>query len=319
MRGNEVNNSLIYFRESQTTNLPMKFLCPLISFLLILPLPLVASNSLPEGVHVTRDQHPETEGVASWLISSPYQTGTNKVEVLLPDSYDPIHKYSVVYCLPVNAGTKGDWGHPLTEAKREHLPDMYRAIFVCPSFPILPWYGNNPTNPTVRENDHLLKAVIPFVESHYPVSKKQNRYLIGFSKSAIGALSLFFRQEIPFSKVAVFENWYGIPNSKQWDTWGFKTCYGTRANLSLYNPQDVVAKYAKQFAGGPVRVTVLGGGPGKRVGVERLMKQLQKLNIPHFEIWERGMGHRWTSGWLPLAVASLFTNPELTAQSTKHR
>jgi hypothetical protein len=288
----------------------MKFLPTLVSLLLFLPLPLLASNPLPEGVHVTRDHHPETEGVESWLISSPYQTGTNRVEVLLPESFDPLHKYSVIYCLPVNAGTKGDWGHPLTEARREHLPDMYRAIFVCPSFPILPWYGNNCKQPLIRENDHLLKAVIPFIELHYPIRKNgQSRYLIGFSKSALGALSLFFRQEIPFAKVAVFENWYGNPNSKQWNTWGFKTCYGTRANLGLYNPRDVVARYGRQFSSGAARVAVLGGGPGKRVGVEKLMKQLRQMNIPHFEIWERGMSHRWTSGWLPLAVASLFTNP----------
>ena len=190
----------------------MKFLSPLVSLLLILPIPLMAASSLPDGVHVTRDHHPETEGVESWLISSPYQTGTNKVEVLLPESFDPSHKYPVVYCLPVNAGTKGDWGHPLTEAKREHLPDMYRAIFVCPSFPILPWYGNNPENPAVRENDHILKAVIPFIESNYPVRKSgQSRYLIGFSKSAIGALSLFFRQEIPFAKSPSLKTGMGIP------------------------------------------------------------------------------------------------------------
>jgi hypothetical protein len=298
----------------------MKIIQALVFLLIILPIPLIANNSLPDGVHITRDYHPETKGVESWLISSPYQTGTNKVEVLLPDSFDPSEKYPVVYCLPVNAGTKGNWGHPLTEARRGHLPDMYRAIFVCPSFPILPWYGNNCENSGIRENDHILRAVIPFIESRYPVRKNgRSRYLIGFSKSAIGALSLFFKQEIPFAKVAVFENWYGKPNCKQWNTWGFKTCYGTRENLSLYNPQDVVARYGAQFSSGAVRVTVMGGGPGKRIGVEKLMKQLSQMNIPHFEIWERSMGHSWTSGWLPLAVASLFTNPEPNVQGAKRK
>jgi hypothetical protein len=229
------------------------------------------------------------------------------VEVLLPHDFDPSQHYPVVYCLPVNAGTKGDWGHPLTEAKKNHLADMYQAIFVSPSFAILPWYGNNPENRLVRENDHILKAVIPFVESHYPVQKNHS-YLIGFSKSAIGALSLFFKQEHPFAKVAVFENWYGNPSKKQWETWGFKTCYGTRVNLALYNPQNVVASYGKNFVNGPIRITVLGGGPGRRIGVEKLMKQLKKAGIPHLEIWGTGMGHRWTSGWLPLAVTSLLSD-----------
>lgn len=273
----------------------------------LLPVSLLASEHLPNGVRVTSDNIPETRGVQSWSITSPYQAGTNKVEVLLPSDFDPSEHYPVVYCLPVNAGTKGDWGHPLTEAKRHNLPNIYQAIFVCPSFPILPWYGNNPQNPRIHENDHMLKAVIPFVESHYPVAKNRS-YLIGFSKSAIGALSLFLKQEHPFAKVAVFENWYGNPTKLQWEKWGFKTCYATRANFALYNPHDIVATNGKNFVGGPIRITVLGGGPGRRVGVEKLMSQLKKANIPHLEIWGTGMRHRWTSGWMPLAAASLLSD-----------
>jgi hypothetical protein len=36
------------------------------------------------------------------------------------------------------------------------------------------------------------------------------------------------------------------------------------------------------------------------------MGLLSQKGIPHVEIWDRSMVHRWDSGWLPLAVASLF-------------
>ena len=145
-----------------------------------------------QGISITRDSQGETPWVESWSIVSPYQQGTNKIEVLLPSRLEPMRQYPVVYCLPVNPGTKGNWGHPLTEAIRCGLAEKYQAIFVTPSFSSMPWYGNNPENPLFRENDHITKAVIPFIESHYPVDKGGSRaHLIGFSKSALGALALF--------------------------------------------------------------------------------------------------------------------------------
>jgi hypothetical protein len=285
---------------------------------LILCSSLRATSSLPEGVIVTRDPIAETPSVESWSIVSPYQQGTNKVEVLLPTHVEPTRKYPVVYCLPVNAGTRGNWGHPLTEAIRCGLADKYQAIFVTPSFSVLPWYGNNPDNPLFRENDHITKAVMPFIESHYPTldfnnvlspSQSSSNYLIGFSKSALGALALFFNNPEKFHSVAVFENWYGQPSDLQWSTWGFKECYGTRANFDLYDPQLLISKHAVDFDKGPSRITVLGGGPGVRIGVDQLMGVLRDKSVPHVEIWDHAMSHDWRSGWMPLAVASLFAIP----------
>jgi Putative esterase len=283
----------------------------LFAFLLItspLGYPLLrATSPSQDNVVVTKDSQSETPGVESWSIVSPYQLGTNKVEVLLPSRFDPTLQYPVVYCLPVNAGTKGNWGHPLTEALRCGLADRYQAIFVTPSFHVLPWYGNNPENPLFRENEQITKAVIPFIKSHYPVRTGDGgSYLIGFSKSALGALALFLNDPKEFKAVAVFENWYGQPNDLQWNTWGFRECYGTRANYDLYDSQLLIAKHAAMLANGPSRITVLGGGPGPRTGVDQLMALLRDKSVPHVEIWDRSMSHDWRSGWMSLAVASLF-------------
>jgi hypothetical protein len=206
----------------------------------------------------------------------------------------------------------------LTEAIRCGLADKYQAIFVTPSFSVLPWYGNNPENPLFRQNDHITKAVIPFIQSHYPVqSGDGSSYLIGFSKSALGALSLFLNDTKEFKAVAVFENWFGQPNDLQWNTWGFKECYGTRADYDLYDPQLLIGNHAAEFAKGPSRITVLGGGPGPRAGVDQFMGLLRDKSIPHVEIWERSMIHDWRSGWMPLAAASLFATPGDAPAPTK--
>lgn len=267
--------------------------------------PLVAA-ALPEGTKITPDATPETPGVLSWTVTSPYQEGPNKLEVLLPQPLKPGRKYPVVYCLPVNATTKGDWGHPLTEAIKLDLPNRHQAIFVTPAYAVLPWFGDNPQRPEMRQNQYLIDVVIPFIESQYPAdATPRGRYLVGFSKSGHGALGLFLRQPDFFSKVAVFENWWGVPNDEQWTQWGFATCYGTRENFDAYDPQLLIDKRKEQLAAGPTRIAVLLGGPGARLGVEGLLGKLRDRRIPHTEIRNAAMAHTWTSGWLPLAVAAI--------------
>lgn len=269
-----------------------------------------ASASESSGVSapcaVSKDPSPCLAGTESWSIISPWQSGTNTVEVVVPTGFTQGKTYPVVYLLPVNAGTKGPWGHPLEEILKHGLADRYQAICVTPSFALLPWYGNNPDNPSVHQTDHLLKGVVPFVESHYPVNG--TNYLVGFSKSAIGALGLALEYPGKFSGVAVFENWYGEPDELQWDTWGFRECHGSREAYDFWDPGHLITRHAAEPAGTSARITVMGGGPGPRPGVDQLMDLLRQKSIPHREIWDRSMGHRWDSGWLPLAMASLFRN-----------
>jgi hypothetical protein len=263
---------------------------------------------------IVRDPAPDTPGVESWLATSAYQEGENKIEVLTPTNLAPDKTYPVIYCLPVNAGTHGDWGHPLVEAARERLPDRFGAIFVCPAYHILPWYGDSVTNPLVRQSEYLRRVVIPFIEKTYPAAPGA-RYLVGFSKSGLGALSLFLRQPGEFAGVAVFENWFGVPNEEQWTKWGFAECYGTRANFDQYDPAPLLKRRATELAAGPARITVIGGGPGARIGVDSLVTLLSDQHIPHFEIRNPALSHRWDSGWLPLAVAAL--NPEAEPASLR--
>jgi hypothetical protein len=39
------------------------------------------------------------------------------------------------------------------------------------------------------------------------------------------------------------------------------------------------------------------------------MGLLRDKSVPHVEIWDRSMSHDWRSGWMSLAVASLFAMP----------
>ena len=259
----------------------------------------------PPGVTVTEGT-PEIPGTLRWDMQSPYLAGTNAVEVLLPDHRAEGQRFPVIYVLPVNAGTRGQWGHPLEVAKAYDLANRHGVILVVPAYPDLPWFGDNPDKPTMRQSSHLTEAVMPLVESRLPaIAEPKGRFLIGFSKSGLGALGIFLRQPERLNAIAVFETWYGQPNSLQWEKWGFADCYGTRANFDAWDPLALIEQRKELLKKDQARITVLNGGPGIRLGVEMLLGQLRDRQVPHTLIANPAWGHTWTSGWLPLAVAAL--------------
>ncbi len=270
--------------------------------------------ALPAGVTLTVDPEPQTPGVLSWSVTSPYQQGSNRIEILLPAHAEAARRYPVVYCLPVNEGTGGKWGHPLTVAASHQLADRLGAILVCPAYAITPWFGDNPLRPEVRQSSYLTEVVVPLVEARLPaLPEARSRYLLGFSKSGHGALAIFLRHPERFAKVALFETWFGQPDAKQWAEWGFVDCYGTRENYDAWNPQRLIDEQKGLLAKGRSRIIVLNGGPGARAGVEALLSQLRDRQVPFTLIADGGWSHAWGSGWLPLALTALLADRDQPA------
>src|SRR5262245_54043290 len=91
------------------------------------------------------------DGVLIHEVKSPYQAGTTKIRVLLPDNPEKGKKYPVVYLLPVEAGTENKYGDGMKEAKKLDLHNSLKAIFVAPTFSHLPWYADHPTKTDIRQ------------------------------------------------------------------------------------------------------------------------------------------------------------------------
>src|SRR6188768_1980436 len=87
---------------------------------------------------------PDVSGVLVHEVTSPYQAGKTSIRVLLPDARKVGAKFSVIYVLPVEAGTESRYGDGLAEIKKLGLPNKHRVIFVAPTFSHLPWYADHP-------------------------------------------------------------------------------------------------------------------------------------------------------------------------------
>ena len=270
-----------------------------------------ASNTNKPAVttDIKLDGQPVHEGIRCYTVTSAYQKGPNKLEVLLPDNYSPTNHYRVLYLLPVNAGTDGQWGSGIVEARRLHLQNQYQMICVAPAYEILPWYGDNPDQTAVRQSSYVLDVVIPFVDQTFStVTNKEGRLLTGFSKSGFGALGLFLMHPDTFGKVAVFDSFVNLPQLKNYTEWGLAETYGPMENFDRYDVLELMRKQKTILQKPPCRITILAGGPGSRIGVDALQSKLKDYNIPYIYILGSTMEHTWTSGWLAPAVASIAGN-----------
>lgn len=264
------------------------------------------THKLPAGTTISIDKKPDNDSIKYWKVASPFQKGINKVEYVLPANLKTGQRYPVVYMLPVNAGTKGEWGHPLVEVLRNDLANKYQAIFVCPAYDALPWYGNNPTDTSFRQVDYFLNVVIPLVESKLPAADTSaQRYIIGFSKSAFGALGIFLKNLDMFSRIALFESYYGVPTAKQWEEWSIGACYGTRESFDEWDTEQLIDQHYKELTSLERRITLL--SKPNRLRDEALINKLRSRKVPICVIQDDKWQHSWSCGWIPAAVATILS------------
>jgi S-formylglutathione hydrolase FrmB len=256
---------------------------------------------------IEKDPQPPNPGIPCWIVASDYQNGPTKLEVLAPDKLEPGRKYPVVIMLPVNTGTWGNWGSSIVEAKKLNLHNAFQAILVAPAFDTEPWGGDHPTNPKVRQQSYVLDAVLPFVQKEFPADPAQT-HLIGFSKSGLGALSLFLRNPDKFAKVAVFDPFGRVDSQQIFNTWGLTASYGPRDNFDKFDPFLLVPQKKDQLKQGR-RVTLIAGGPGTRRGVDNLRDLLADNGCSFTYVLISDAGHDWRTGWLPVAFTSLLPLP----------
>ena len=230
-----------------------------------------------------------------------------RVDVLLPDHLDPQKKYPVLYILPMEADNGSGFGNGLVEAKKADVANKYDMICVYPSFTTVPWYGNHATDPTIRQEDYVLKALIPFIDSKYPTRRdKEGRWLIGFSKSAWGAYTLVFRHPNVFGYAAGWDAPFalnGDNSGKNWGPMGLSNIFGTKENMELSLPTKLAAENASWLKQ-RCRL-VLGVGSYWKPQVEQMHNLLQALGIPHEYRSDLAFPHRWNTGWFAPMVEEL--------------
>lgn len=247
-------------------------------------------------------------GFTEFTLTTDYQAGPSLVRVLLPEPLDPAKRYPVLYILPVESGVKSEFGNGLIEARKAGIANRYGVICVYPSFnKAAPWYGNHATNPLLRQEDYVVRALVPFIDQKFPVQPdKEGRWLIGFSKSAWGAFTLLFRHHDVFGYAGGWDGplmLNGDNNGADWGPMGLSANFGTRDAMRQNLPSKLAEKSAVRLKERP-RV-VLGLGKFWADQTKQFHARLDSLGIPHVYRDDLTFPHRWDSGWFPPLVEEL--------------
>lgn len=231
-------------------------------------------------------------------VRSEFQAGKTEIKILLPDRLEPSSRYPVIYVLPVEALDNTQYGDGLREVKKHDLANQHQAMFVAPTFSHLPWYADHATELTIRQESYFLNVVLPFVEKTYPAaSGRENRLLLGFSKSGWGAWSLLVRHPQTFGRAAA---WDAPLMMDRVGKYGSGAIFGTEANFAQYQLSTAIAERAGDLRS-EKRLILLGFG-GFRQDHEEAHGLLEKLRIPHEYRDGPERKHDWHSGWVPEAV-----------------
>jgi enterochelin esterase-like enzyme len=177
MRSGEASVSILKF---DVRSLRLSHIVILVSTLLSQPSAVAQPAKLsPAEDKTTKD----INGFFVHQLESPYQSGKLPVRVLVPDRAEKGKKYPVVYVLPVEAKDDAKFGNGLLEIQKHDLHNTFQAVFVAPTFSTLPWYADHPTKNELRQESHLLKAVVPLIDKSYPVRAERDGRLCWASAS----------------------------------------------------------------------------------------------------------------------------------------
>jgi hypothetical protein len=233
--------------------------------------------------------------------------GTQQLRVLQPSHPAPGVAHNFLFTLPVQPGVDNwTYGDGLDEIEALNAQNTYNLTVIEPSFDLDPWYADNPGHPDVGYETFMVTQLEPWVKATLSTTGHEQSWLIGFSKSGLGAQDLLFKYPDLFSLAASWDFPAGMDSVSQFAD--SVDCYGTEANFQANYRLTPVFLEAH---GAPFRnrnriwigsYGIFGGD------VAAYNVLLTSLGIQHSTENPTQMTHAWYSDWVPLALAALYTD-----------
>lgn len=235
------------------------------------------------------------DGVRGYRVTSGYQAKPTLVRILVPDKLEPPGKRRVLFVLPVEKGLENRFGDGLKTAQKLDVANQHRFVVVAPTFSDLPWYVDHPKDRALRQESHLLEAVVPLVADLYPHEAK-HRALLGFSKSGWGAFVLLLRHPEAFGAAVAWD----APFMMTKPSYGLARIVGTQAHFDSLRVPRLLTEHAKAVQGSK-RLAHFGYG-NFRDHHQQAQALMDRLKIPHLYADGPQRKHHWDGGWVPDAV-----------------
>jgi hypothetical protein len=267
------------------------------------------------------NQRTDNNGVIWYDAASSYNgPGTTTLRVLRPTNPPSGMPHRFLYVLPVRIGVdlNDEVGDGLEELRRSNVHNDYNADIIAPSFQSAPWYADHDFNPARRYESFMVRDLVPWVRANLSTTGQEEHWLIGFSKSGFGALTLLFRNPTVFDAAVAWD----VPTdqSNTGDNRMLEN-YGTESNFqnNYRLTADLISAWKEPFRTATrlwlsQDYVTHHGIPTFRDQMVAFTRRLRDHDV-QFMLGRRAKRtHTWGSGWLPPAVADLYRRRYPAAQ-----
>jgi S-formylglutathione hydrolase FrmB len=207
--------------------------------------------------------------------------------------------------LPVQPGLGNTFKDGLETLRKLNAQNRYNLTIIEPSFAIDPWYANNPKEANVQYETFMTRELVPWAEKNLAVTGHEQNWLIGFSKSGLGAQDLILKHPNTFALVA---SWDFPADMSSYDEYGADPAasYGTNANFQAnyrLTPAFLNAHRGPFLSENRIWI---GGDREFPTDMSNYVRLLTQEGIRHTTEAPQPMAHSWGSGWVPVAIAALW-------------
>jgi len=255
----------------------------------------------------------DANGVESYdMISADDGYGPQILRVLRPTNPAAGVAHNFLFVLPVESGLGTTYGDGLATVEAANLQNQYNLTIVEPSFAYDPWYANNPNDPNLQYETFMTSELEPWVKANLATTGTEQNWLIGFSKSGIGAEDLLLKHPDLFTLAAAWDFPAGMSDYDGTDPIRGSTVggdpqdgYGTSANFQAnYRLSAAFLDAHKASFVGTDRIWI-GGDSAFQADMTYYDSLLATEGIAHSTETPTSMDHTWDSGWVPIALSAL--------------
>ncbi len=211
--------------------------------------------------------------------------------------------HNFIYVLPVESGLATDFGDGLDTLASLDAEDQYNLTVIEPTFAEDPWYADNPDNANVQY-ETFMTLLQSWVVTNFSTSGTEQNWLIGFSKSGMGAQDLILKHPDLFQLAA---SWDFPADMSSYDQFGQSSvnAYGTDANFQTnYRLTPAFLDAHKEPFTAENRIWI-GGYNSFQTDIADYDASLTSEGILHTTAPSQQMDHSWDGGWVPEALVAL--------------
>lgn len=248
------------------------------------------------------------------VISANDGYGVQTLRVLQPTDPAPGIEHNFLIVLPVEAGLGSTYGDGLETLQAMDAEDAYNLTIVEPTFTMDPWYANNPEDPNIQYQTFLTRELVPWMRENLSTTGREQIWLLGFSKSGLGAQDLILKYPSIFSLAA---SWDFPADLSTYDFGDAVLCYGTQQNFQdnyELTPAFVRAHAASFKTSNRIWI---GGYSLYETDISDYDKLLTAQGVEHTTEKPQPMPHTWDGGWVPIAMAALYQDSVTQTTSNK--